>query len=165
MQAIKNKEKLTYLQKMAIYDDFSKKSRVIFKKFSLFFWKLLSYLICFPSFSSINSSSLSRKKYDWDIITLIHRKELRGQNTSVGIRLIELTERSDTLNYESFFKHGILQTTLHTFLLFIFVWNKIFYSKNWPILYNFLIWFGLAFDVTVLKDLCFWCSFHAVIGN
>ena len=49
---------------------------------------------------------------------------------SVGIGLIELTEPSNTLNYKSFFQHCILQTVLAIFLLFIFVWNKIFCSKN-----------------------------------
>ena len=46
------------------------------------------------------------------------------------IELIELTEPSDTLDYNPFFKHCILLTILHVFLLLIFVWNKIFFSKN-----------------------------------
>ena len=48
------------------------------------------------------------------------RQALRGQTTSVGIGLIELTEPSDTLNYKLFFKLCILQTVLHV-LLFGFV--------------------------------------------
>ena len=48
------------------------------------------------------------------------RQPLRGQTTSVGIGLIELTEPSDTLNYKLFFKLCILQTVLHV-LLFGFV--------------------------------------------
>ena len=75
-------------------------------------------------------SSLSRKKYDRDNFTHTPCKRLQGQNTLVGIGLIELTEPSDTLNYKSFFKHCILQTTLHVFSLLIFVWNKIFCCKN-----------------------------------
>ena len=54
----------------------------------------------------------------------------KGQNKAVGIGLIKLTETSDTSNYKSFFKHCILQTILHVFLLFTFVRNKIFCSKN-----------------------------------
>ena len=74
-----------------------------------------------PSFQSIHSNSVSRKKYDeGNFISIIHQ-QLRDQNTSVGIELIELTEPSDTLNYKPFFKHCILQTILHVFLLFIFV--------------------------------------------
>ena len=115
---------------MLIYDDFSEKYHVIFKKFSLLFLNILNYLICLPSFKSINSSSLSRKKYDGDNFTPTTRNRLRGQNMPVGIRLIELTEPSGTLNYKSFFKHCILQTILHVFLLFIFVWNKIFILKT-----------------------------------
>ena len=82
------------------------------------------------SFKSINSSSPSRKKYDGGIFTPTPRQLARYQNTSVRTGLIELTETSDTLNYKPFFKHCILQTILHVFLLLTFVWNKIFCSKN-----------------------------------
>ena len=112
---------------MLIYIDFSKKYHVYSKGFYCFFE---SYLVRVPSFKSINSSSLSRKKYDGDNFTPTSRKGLRGQNTSVGLGLVELTEPSDILNYKPFFKHYILQTILHLFLLFIFVWKKIFCSKN-----------------------------------
>ena len=37
-----------------------------------------------------------QKKYDGDNLNPTLRKLLRGQNTSVGIRLIEFTEYSDT---------------------------------------------------------------------
>ena len=80
------------------------------------FLKVLSYLVCVPSFKSINSSSLTRKKYDSDNFTPTPRNQVQGQNTSVGIRLIELTELSDTLNCKPFFKHCILQKILHVFL-------------------------------------------------
>ena len=133
---------------MLICDDFSKKCRAI-----------LSYLVYVPSFISKNSSSLSRKKYDGGNFTPTPCKRLCGQNTSVGIGLIELTEPSDTLNNKPFVNHCILQTILHVFLLFIFVWNKIFCCKNWTVFYNFLKWFGLAFGAKVLKALCFWCPF------
>ena len=39
------------------------------KRFYCFFESFLSYLAYAPSFKSINSSSLSRKKYDWDNFT------------------------------------------------------------------------------------------------
>ena len=58
-----------------------------------------------PSFKSIKNSSLSPKKYDRH-----PPKGLRGQNTSVGIGSVELTEPSDISNYKPFFKHCILQT-------------------------------------------------------
>ena len=62
------------------------------------------------------------------IISLsVPRKQLQGQNTSVGVGLIELTESSCN---KPIFKYCILQTALHVFLLFIFVWNKIFCSKT-----------------------------------
>ena len=150
---------------MRISDDFSKKYYVIFKKFLSFLWWFLCYLVCAPSFKSINSNSLSRKKYNGDSFTATPCIVLRGQNTSVGTGLIELTEPSDTLNYKLFFKHCYLQTILHAFLLLIFVWNKIFCSKNWAVFYNFLIWFGLTFGVVVLKALYFLFPFYNVIGN
>ena len=65
----------------------------MFRKFLLLF-----LLLCVPVSKSINSSSLSRKKYDRDKFTLSPRKGLRGQNTSVGIGLIELNEPSERLN-------------------------------------------------------------------
>ena len=70
-------------------------------------------MVCVPNFKSINSSSVSRKKYDGNNFTPTPRKRLQGQNTSVGIGLIELTEPSNTLNDRSFFKHCILPTVLH----------------------------------------------------
>ena len=83
---------------------------------------------------------------------------LLGQNTPVGIRLIELTKQSDKLNYKPFLKHCILQTILHAFLSFLFVWSKIFCSKNSALFFFFFFFFfffdfvrGVAFDVTVLK--------------
>ena len=112
-----------------------------------------------PSFKSINSSSLSRKKYDRDNFNTTPRKRLRGQNTSVWIRLIEHAEPYDTLNYRPIFKYSILQTVLLVFFLFKFVWNNIFCSKTWAVFYIFLNWFGLVFGVTVLKILRFWCFF------
>ena len=125
---------------MLIYDDFSKKCHVIFKKVLLLFWKFLSYLVCVRSFKSIYCSFLSRKKYG-NNFTRTPRKRLRGQNTLVGIGLIELIKSSDTLNYKPFFKH-FLKNILHIFLLLVFMWNKIFCFKNWAVFYSSL--FGLG---------------------
>ena len=57
-----------------------------------------SYLVCVPSYQLINSGPLSRKKCecDGDNFTPTPHKRLRGQNMPVEIRLIELTEPSDT---------------------------------------------------------------------
>ena len=92
---------------MVIHDDVSKKCHVVFKKFFCFFWKFLSYLVCLPSFKSINSRSLSRQKYDGGI-SPPPRQQLLGQNTSLGRGLVEHNEPLDTLNYKPFFKHCIL---------------------------------------------------------
>ena len=56
-----------------------------------------------PSSQSINSSFVTRKKYDKGNFTPTLRKSLQGQNTSLGKALIKLTEPSDTLNYRPFF--------------------------------------------------------------
>ena len=55
-----------------------------------------------PSFKSINSRSLEVETYDGGNFAPTPRKRLRGQNTSVGIWLIELTEPSETLDYKTF---------------------------------------------------------------
>ena len=142
---------------MLIYDDFSKKYHVIFKKFFLLFLNFLSYLVCVPSFMSINSSSLSRKKYDGDNFTPTPRQNTQGKNTSVGIWLIEFTQPSDTLKYKLFFKHCILQTLFfYTYFFCLYLCGtKSFVLKSKLYFTFFLIWFGLAFGVTVLKVLCF----------
>ena len=146
---------------MPIYNDFNEKYH-IFKRFFLLFlevFKLFSLCI-----KSINSSSISKKKIDGNNFIPTPRKWLRGQNTSVGIRLTELTETFDTWHYKLFVKHCILQTILQVFSLYIFMWSKIFCSKNWAVFYIFLDWFGLAFGVTVLKVMCFWCPFLRLLG-
>ena len=43
--------------------------------------------------------------YDGGDFTPTPRRRLRGQDTLVGIRLIELTEPSDTLKYKPFFRY------------------------------------------------------------
>ena len=82
---------------MLIYDDFSKKCDIQ----KLLFCFFESYLLCVLSFKSINSSSLSRKKYDGDNFTSIPLQPLGGQNTSTGIGLTELTEPTDAFDYKS----------------------------------------------------------------
>ena len=62
---------------MLIYDDFSRTSNA--KTFYFLFESFLSYLVCVPGFKSINSSSLSRKKYDGDNFTPIIYNQLGGQ--------------------------------------------------------------------------------------
>ena len=48
----------------------------------------------------------------------------------VELGLVELTERSDTLNYKSFFKHCILQTILHVFfIVYVCVEKNIWFLK------------------------------------
>ena len=43
--------------------------------------------------------------------------------------------------------------------------NKTFCSKNWALIYICFIWFGVAFDVTVLKVLNFCWFLSKIIGN
>ena len=146
-----------------ICDDVNKKCHVAFKYF--FFWKFLSYIVCVPSFMTISSSSLTQKKYGGCNFTLIPRQQFQVQNKSVRVELIELTESFDTLNCKPCFKHCILQTILHLFILFLFVWSKIFCSKTWSVFYIFLICFCEEYSATVLKAMCFWCFLYKVIGN
>ena len=116
--------------------------------FCLLFCRILNYLVCVQSFKSINSISLYRKKYGGVNFTIILRQRLQGQNTSIGIGLIELTEPSDTLNYKPLFKYCISKSILHVFLFFIFVLNKIFFSKTWAVFYIFLsdLWWHSLFQ-------------------
>ena len=44
--------------------------------------------------------SIQKKRYSGDNFTPIPRKRLQGQHMLLGIKLIELTEPSDTLNYK-----------------------------------------------------------------
>ena len=57
------KLKLSFLQKILIYDDFIKNARHIRKVFFLYFkFLFLSYLVCVQSFKSTNDNSVSTKK-------------------------------------------------------------------------------------------------------
>ena len=55
------------------------------------FSKVFKLLSMWPSFKSINSSALSRKKYDGDNFSPIFRQQLQSQNKSVGIGLVEFS--------------------------------------------------------------------------
>ena len=137
---------------------------LICKKAFLLLWKFLIYLVCVPKFKSINSSSLFRKNYNGSNFTRISRQLLRDQNMSVGIGLVELIDPFHTMNCKPFFKRWILRTILHVLLHLHLRGKKSFVLKVNCILY-FLIWFGVAFGVTVLKVLCFLCSFYKFIGD
>ena len=67
---------------MQIYNDFSKNATAYCKSFFFFFFllfrKCLSYLVCKPSFKSINSSYLSRKKDHGGNFTPIPPQRLRS---------------------------------------------------------------------------------------
>ena len=91
------------------------------------------------------TSSLSKNVW-WGVISPFQR--LRVKNMSVKIGLIELTEPPDTLNYKPFFKHCILQTILHEFLLFIFVW-KIYFVLRTESYFTFFFLFGLRWHLVV----------------
>ena len=94
---------------------------VTYKKFFLAFLNFLSYLVCESSFNWINSSSLSRKKYDGGNLIPTPRQRLQGQTKSMGIELIDLVEPFDMLSYKPFFKHCILQTITRIFIVYSFM--------------------------------------------
>ena len=130
---------------MLIYDNFSKKCHVTFKKILLLLWKFLSYLVCAPGFKSINSSSLSTKKYDGDNFTPISCKRLWGQNTSVEIWLSWLNLlnllihwiTSHILNIITFYK------LLYTYFQCLYLCGKKSFVLKTELYFTFL-WFGLA---------------------
>ena len=113
--------------------------------------KFLSYLVCVPSIKSINSSSLFRKKYGGGNFSSTPHQGLRDKLYVGGYYW--LTESFAILNYKPVFKHCILQT----------VWSKKPFVKNWVAFYIF--WFGMAFGITVLEVLCFWCFLDNFIRN
>ena len=113
------------------------------KSFYCFFERFESYLVCARSFKSINSSSVSRKKYE-DNFTPTPCKPLWCQNELVEIWLIELTEPSDPLNYKPFFQHCILQFCYFTCIfscLYLCGTNSFVLKTE---LYFTFFWFGLV---------------------
>ena len=145
---------------MPIYDDLrnSKKRHIIFKKFLLFFFKFLSYLVRVPSFKSINSSFLSSKHYDGDNFNPTPRKQL--------IKIIlNLLSPSAALNLKSFW-NIVFYKLFYTYFYCLYLYGaKCFVLKSELYFIIFFVWLGLAFGVTVLKVLCFWYSFNKVIRN
>ena len=83
---------------MLIYDDVSKKCDVIFKKFFALLkaFKLLS--MCAKFLGNKWQFSILKKSMVGGNFTLTPRQRFRGQNMSVGIGLLKLTEPSDILN-------------------------------------------------------------------
>ena len=69
----------------------------------------------------------------------------------VEIGLIQPTKPSDTLLFEPFCKHCILQR-FYTIFVSIYVEQKILFKKVRQIL-HFLIWFWVIFSVSALKVL------------
>ena len=88
--------------------------------------KLLS--ICAKFQVNINSSSLSKKKYDGDKFPLTPCKGLRDQSMLLGTGLIELTGPSHTLDGKRFSKHCILQFKL-IFSAYICVKQNLLFQK------------------------------------
>ena len=134
---------------MLICNDFSKKPHVIFKKP---IWLILTVFKLLNMGAKFRSRNI--QKYDSGKFTPTPRPSIMVSKYVVWNRV-----NSDTLNYKLF----LLQSMSHLFLLFTFVLNKIFCSKIYLI--HFLVWLGVTFVVTVLKILCFWCSFYKVIVN
>ena len=120
-------------------------------------WKMfiaclfLSYLVYVPSFKSVDSSSLSRKKYDGDNFTPTSCKWLRGQNTLVGIGLIELTDPSDTLNYKPFLNIAFYKLFYVYFYCSYLRGTKSFVLKTE--LYLTFFWFGLGWHSLLQYEL------------
>ena len=103
-------------------------------------WKFLCYLAWVPTFKSINSRSLEVETYDGGNFAPTPRKRLRGQNTSVGIWLIELTEPSETLDYKTF-SNIIFYRRFYTSFYCLYLWGtKYFVRKTW--LYFIFSWFS-----------------------
>ena len=81
---------------MLISDDVSKMSCHIQKVFC-FSGSFLSYIVCVQRFRTKNGNSLSWKKYGGDNFTFTLCQRFQGQNISMEIGLIKLTEPSVTL--------------------------------------------------------------------
>ena len=118
------------------------------------FSKVFKLLSMWQSFKSINSSALSRKKYDGDNFSPIFRQQLQSQNKSVGIGLVEFSWAFCYIELQTIFwklHFANYFTFLHVFLWFIFVWNKIFCSKNWIVFYIFyFVWANI--QCWIIKD-------------
>ena len=128
---------------MSIYDDNSKNATVYSIRIFAFFKVFKLRSMCAKL--QVNQQHFSiQEKVCWRLFyphshppSVIMRSKYTGGN--------KLTQPSDTLNYKPVFKHCILQTILHIFVLFIFLCNKIFFSRNWALFYiTFdLVWGGI----------------------
>ena len=98
---------------------------------------------------SKNGSSLSRKKFDENNSTPTSRKRLRGQNTSVGIKLIELTEPSDTSHYLKI----ALNKLFYTHLYFIYLCGTKSFVLKTELYFTFFS-FGLGWLSVSVQRFC-----------
>ena len=80
-------------------------------------------------------------------------QRLRGQNTSVGIGLIEIIEQYVILNYKTLFDITFYKLFYTYFCLYL-SGTKLFVHKT-AAFYICLIWFGVSFNATALKVLVF----------
>ena len=133
LQSNKDKWKLSFLQKMLLYDDIKKNITRCSKSFLIFceviiFLKVFS--ACVPTFKSINSSSLSRKKCGGGEFHSHSSLVITRLKYDAGNRVNWIYWAIYTLNYKLFFKHCILETIFHLSLLFVFVWIKIWGLKS-----------------------------------
>ena len=124
----------------------SVKNVTLYLKIAFIFMKVFKLLSMCAKFQ-VNQWQVSVQKKVRVNFTLTPFQWLLGQITLVTIGLIELTVPSDAFNHKSFFKYWILQTTLQTFLLYIFVWNKIFCSRKGAVFLFF--WFGLGWHLVL----------------
>ena len=79
--------------------------------------------------------------------------------------LVKPIKKSDTLSYKPFFQHFFYKLFYTYFYCLCLCEVKASVQKNSAVFYICLIWFGVAFGVTVLKILCFWCSNLGAYGN
>ena len=127
---------------MLICDEFRKKCHVIFRNFLIAFLKVFKLLNMCTKFQVNKQQFSTHKIYHEDNFTPTFLNRVQGQNTLVGIGLIELNETSDTLNYRSFFKYCILQKFLRVFFcLWLYRTNS--YGTNY------------FFDLAWLRILCY----------
>ena len=132
---------------MLICDEFRKKCHVIFRNFLIAFLKVFKLLSMCTKFQVNKQQFSTHKIYHEDNFTPTFLNRVQGQNTLVGIGLIELNETSDTLNYRSFFKYCICKN----FYAYFFAYGCIEQTLMEQTI--FLIWLGFAFCATVLKTL------------
>ena len=117
-------------------------------------WKVSKYEVCpgpyFPAFW------LSTERYRVSLCIQSECRKIWTRKNSVfghfspsaAILYIELQAIFLTLHFTHHFTFHILNGT------------RLSCFKNWALFYFFLIWFRVAFGVTVSKALCFWYSMN-----